>query len=234
LPYCKQGNHGKIIDVNRNTYESIFNCLTINRYISNLYIQYLMLISLLSLSEPIVFETYSAPPLQFILTGEHECSVMDSQKRSLVLVQNSTKLHAVLQQGGSTGAKVYLNMLTYVHPVLSTEARPVVLGIRGTNIYLSCHLEDDEPKLHLEVVEDKNSLLRINKESEMLRFLFYKQDSGVSISTLMSARFPSWYISTVEEDNKAVIMCQETSSCYQTFNIQSESKNLSLTSAYNM
>lgn len=69
-------------------------------------------------------------------------------------------------------------------------------------------------------VEDKSILTTISEESDMVRFLFYKRDSGVSISTLRSARFPEWYISTAEQDNKPVEMCQQTAQRYQTFSIQ--------------
>lgn len=170
--------------------------------------------------EHIVFERSSSPPDQFSRTGVHRCSVTDEQKRNFVLVRNSMELHAVMLQGGSDNRKVNLNMSTYVHPSPSTEARPVALGIRGTNLYLSCQQEDGVPTLHLEEVEDKSSLLAISGESDMVRFLFYKRDSGVNISTLMSARFPNWYISTSEQDNKPVEMCQESAQRYQTFSIQ--------------
>ncbi|XP_040897511.1 interleukin-1 beta-like [Toxotes jaculatrix] len=170
-----------------------------------------------------VFERTSAPPDQFSRTGEHQCTVTDSQKRSLVLVENSMELHAVMLQGGSNNRKVQLNMSTYVHPSPIAEARPVALGIKGTNLYLSCHKQGDEPTLHLEAVEDKNNLLAITSESDMARFLFYKRDTGLNISTLMSARFPDWYISTAESDSKPVEMCLESARRYRTFNIQRQS-----------
>ncbi|XP_008286888.1 interleukin-1 beta-like isoform X2 [Stegastes partitus] len=174
--------------------------------------------------ERIVFERSTVPLDQFSRTGVHQCSVTDSQKRSLVLVQNSMELHAVMLQGGSDNRKVHLNMSTYVHPTPSTEARPVALGIKDSNLYLSCHKDGDEPPtLHLEEVTDKDSLLRISSESEMVRFLFYKRDSGLNISTLMSARFPDWYISTAQQDNKPVEMCQEIAPRYRAFNIQRQS-----------
>lgn len=51
-----------------------------------------------------MFELGSAP-VQYSSTGEHLCSVTDSQKRSLVLLQNSLELHAVMLQGGSDSHK---------------------------------------------------------------------------------------------------------------------------------
>nr|ATL37891.1 IL-1beta [Verasper variegatus] len=170
--------------------------------------------------EHIVFERSSSPPDQFSRTGVYPCNISDSQKRNFILVQNSMELHAVMLQGGSNSRKVLLNMSTYVHPSPTIEARPVALCIKDTNLYLSCHSEAGVPTLHLEPVEDKSSLRTITKESEMVRFLFYKRDSGVNISTLMSARFPDWYISTSEYENKPVMMCQESAQSYQTFNIQ--------------
>nr|AVN89878.1 interleukin-1 beta [Monopterus albus] len=167
-----------------------------------------------------VFECDSAPPNHFSRMGQHQCSVTDSQKRSLILVHDSMELHAVMLQGGSDNRKIQLNMSTYVRPSPSTEARPVALGIKDTNLYLSCHKENDKPTLHLESVEDKDSLSRINSETDMVRFLFYQRDTGVNISTLMSARFPDWYISTAEQDNMPVAICQETAQRYKSFNIQ--------------
>ncbi|XP_060927660.1 interleukin-1 beta-like [Limanda limanda] len=173
--------------------------------------------------EHIVFERTSAPSDQFSRTGVHPCNISDSQKKNLILVENSMELHAVMLQAGSDNRKVLLNMSTYVNPSPTVEARPVALCIKDTNLYLSCHQEDGEPTLHLEKVEDKISLRTITRQSELLRFLFYKQDSGVNISTLMSARFPDWYISTSEEENMPVMMCQESAHRYRTFNIQRQS-----------
>uniref|UniRef100_A0A3Q4HAU6 Interleukin-1 n=1 Tax=Neolamprologus brichardi TaxID=32507 RepID=A0A3Q4HAU6_NEOBR len=168
-------------------------------------------------------ESRTGPPPQFTSRGEIECTVTDSQKRSLVLVQSSMELHAVMLQGGSDDRKVHLNMSTYAHPTPIAETRPVALGIKGTNLYLSCHEDDDNPSLHLEEVTDKNSLTRISAESDMVRFLFYKRDTGRSISTLMSVRCPDWYISTAQDDDQVVEVCQETAPRYRSFNIQRQS-----------
>lgn len=72
-------------------------------------------------------------------------------------------------------------------------------------------------------VTDKNSLTRIHTESDMVRFLFYKRDTGLSISTLMSVRCPNWYISTAQDDDQVVEVCQEAAPRYRSFNIQRQS-----------
>lgn len=197
---------------------------------------------------------------QFIRTGQYECSVSDSQKKSLVLLSDSMELHAVTLQGGNGHRKgpltrenpaqnstanaipekkkhqkkspkllrvatvspasvsalaVHLNMSTYAHPAPGATALPVALNIKGTNLFLSCHREGERPALHLEPVEDQRSLTSVAADGDTLRFLFYKRDSGVSLSTLASARFPKWFISTAEGDDMPMEMCQRAANRFQ-------------------
>ncbi|XP_077570430.1 interleukin-1 beta [Stigmatopora nigra] len=157
---------------------------------------------------------------QFTRTGVHQCSVIDSQKKSMVLLRDSMELHSVTLQGGNSHRKVNLNMSTYVQPFPNMEAQPVALAIKGTNLYLSCHQEGDMPTLHLEPVQDRQSLISVTPDSDMLRFLFYKRDSGVSLSTLASVQYPNWFISTAEEEHMPIEMCQRGDRRNLTFHIQ--------------
>uniref|UniRef100_A0AAZ3QL27 Interleukin-1 n=1 Tax=Oncorhynchus tshawytscha TaxID=74940 RepID=A0AAZ3QL27_ONCTS len=160
----------------------------------------------------------------FSSKGEYECSVTDSENKCWVLNEGSMELHAMMLQGGSSYHKVHLNLSTYITPVPSeTKARPVALGIKGSNLYLSCITSEGTPTLHLEEVADKEQLKSINHESDMVRFLFYKQDTGVDISTLESAHYRNWFISTaLQQDNtKMVNMCQSaTPNRFTTFTVQ--------------
>ncbi|GAA6218614.1 interleukin-1 beta-like [Lates japonicus] len=170
--------------------------------------------------EQIVYDCHSVPTDEFNWIEDAECTMTDSQKRSLIRHDNGMELWAVMLQGGSEGRKVHLNMSTYTDPTPSNQAIPVALRIKDTDLYLSCHKSGDEPTLHLEAVKDKDSLSHFSTDSELVRFLFYRRDTGLTFSTLMSARYPSRYISTAQDDSKPVEMCTESASRYRTFTIQ--------------
>lgn len=169
--------------------------------------------------EQTVLECFSAAPTQYECTGEHPCKVFDSENKSLVQVPNSMELHAVMLQGGSESSQVQMNLTTYMHLAPSPDARPVALSIKDTNLYLSCHKEGDEPTLHLEEM-DKCTLQNFSSNSDLVRFLFYKQTTGLNLSTLVSVAHSDWYISTAEEDNKPLEMCQENARRHRTFKFQ--------------
>ncbi|KAK7933534.1 hypothetical protein WMY93_004430 [Mugilogobius chulae] len=172
------------------------------------------------IEERIVSELF-ATQSQFTRLPESEpkpfYSVTDSQKRTIVLADRSMKLHAVMLQGGSDFRKVHLNMSTYrpptsQAPLPSAQGRPVALGIKGTQYYLSCHMEGSEASLHVETVSSSDLLSSISTNSDMMRFIFYKHDTGrTPVSSLRSACYPEWYISTTDVNND-VQMCREASS----------------------
>nr|AIC33818.1 interleukin-1 [Lutjanus sanguineus] len=169
--------------------------------------------------EQTVFERNSAAH-QYKKGLVREHSVTDSENRHLVHVPDSMELHAVRLQGGSEGTnKVCLNMASYAQLRPTTDALPVALSIKGTNFYLSCRKEGEKPTLHLEAVENGSGLSSISQNSDMVRFLFYKQDSGLNNSTLASVPYSDWFISTAEEDNRPVEMCQDESERHRVFHM---------------
>ncbi|XP_067083794.1 interleukin-1 beta-like [Osmerus mordax] len=136
-----------------------------------------------------------------------ECSVVDCDKKHWVLM--AMELQAVRLQNGNDHRKVRLNLSTYRPPSSSLAgARPVTLAIKGTQLYLSCSKNLGKPTLGLEEV--KGDLTRIPTDSDNVRFLFYRRDTGVDSSTLMSALYTGWYISTGVQDgvDRQVDMCE--------------------------
>ncbi|KAG7480816.1 hypothetical protein MATL_G00060220 [Megalops atlanticus] len=143
----------------------------------------------------------------YISTSQEKYDVCDQFQKSWVLVKEARELQAMTLQGGSMHHKVQLNLCTYVAPGSNnSQGRPVALGI-GTDLYLSCSMSSDKAILQLEEVKDKDALKTISAQGDMVRFLFLKRDSGLSMTTFESARVPGWFISTAKEDKKPVEMC---------------------------
>ena len=66
-------------------------------------------------------------------------------------------------------------------------------------------------------------LRKIEQNSDMVRFLFFRRDAGQDASTLESAQCRGWYISTAVENSKPLDMCQQSSDRHQTFTIERQS-----------
>ncbi|XP_036382850.1 interleukin-1 beta-like isoform X2 [Megalops cyprinoides] len=144
----------------------------------------------------------------YISTSQEKYDVRDQFQKSWVLIKEARELQAMTLQGGSVHHKVQLNLSTYVAPgTNNSHGRPVALGIVGTDLYLSCSVSSDKAILQLEEVKDKDALKTISGQGDMVRFLFLKGDSGLSMNSFESARIPGWFISTAKEDKKPVEMC---------------------------
>lgn len=74
-------------------------------------------------------------------------------------------------------------------------------------------------------MEDKEELKSISSDSDMVRFLFYKLDTGVNVCTLVSVPYSNYYISTAVENNKPVEMCLESAERFTSFTIQPLKEN---------
>uniref|UniRef100_A0A667X3A9 Interleukin-1 n=1 Tax=Myripristis murdjan TaxID=586833 RepID=A0A667X3A9_9TELE len=125
------------------------------------------------------------------------------------------------QDTGGRKNNFQIRMATYRHLPTDTNAQPVALGIKNSSFFLSCSEEGGKPTLHLETVANKDDLKKISKDSDMVRFLFYRHDQGLDISTFRSVRFPTWFISTAKTNNQPVDMCEQTANRNITFTVQS-------------
>ncbi|KAK1154085.1 hypothetical protein AOXY_G28852 [Acipenser oxyrinchus oxyrinchus] len=122
-----------------------------------------------------------------------------------------TTLTATMLPYADMSKQVTLLISTYIPQSNPGSGQLVVLGIKGSNYFLSCSGPSNSPALKLETVEDPaKSLKTISTSSEAARFLFYKQDSG-STSTFESALFPGWFISNDRnKDISTAAMCNGT------------------------
>ncbi|XP_048848738.1 interleukin-1 beta-like [Brienomyrus brachyistius] len=163
----------------------------------------------------------------FSLSRTVECSISDITQKSLVLNMESQELLAIALQGGrmynrdivrctsvnrdSLSGSVQLSLSTYQAPMLTGDSGlPTTLRVSGSDLYLCCSGSLIKPSLSLKVVKNKAVLSTIEAESDNVCFLFYKKNTGFSMSSFESVRFPTWFIGTASADRKAVGMCQAT------------------------
>ncbi|XP_078521956.1 interleukin-1 beta-like [Lissotriton helveticus] len=126
------------------------------------------------------------------------CRITDSTNKSLVLYNalGQTQLVALYPQGSDAARQATLNMNFYSWlPGRNSRKQPVTLSIVGSNLFLSCALVDEEPKLRLEEVSGKLTSL----QGALVRFIFFMASGPVF--TFESATCPMWFLSTSQNEN---------------------------------
>ncbi|XP_066506511.1 interleukin-1 beta [Hoplias malabaricus] len=151
------------------------------------------------------------------------CAVCDNLKKTLLLNNQKSVpiLLAATLKGGNTG--VYINLSAYTTAKKATDGQPVCLGIAQSNLYLACTEVSGIPHLTLEEVKDKDTLKLIKEDSDMKKFLFLRQVTGVSVNTFESVKYRGWFISTSNEEYKHVDMCEaEDKNRQKVFSLQDQ------------
>ncbi|XP_043837173.1 interleukin-36 alpha-like [Dromiciops gliroides] len=92
------------------------------------------------------------------------------------------------------------------------KGKPIYLGIKASGFCLCCAMNGEQPQLQL---VEKN-IIDLYKEPEAVKpFVFYLNSTG-STSTLESAAYSGWFISTSPDKNQPVTLTQNLGSQYNT------------------
>ncbi|XP_029501789.1 interleukin-1 beta-like [Oncorhynchus nerka] len=135
-------------------------------------------------------------------------SLCDHHQKSLVYCHRTMELKAVTIQGGNNRrARFNLSKYSNASTTTTNQALPVVLGIDQWNLSCSKQTDSATPVLQLERCEDQ--LTTIGAQEKTVRFLFYKNTTGFSLTTFESAMYPGWFISTSLEPSQPIQMCQK-------------------------
>ncbi|XP_029624663.1 interleukin-1 beta [Salmo trutta] len=135
-------------------------------------------------------------------------SLCDHHQKSLVYCHRTMELKAVTIQGGNNRrARFNLSKYSNASTTTTNQALPVVLGIDKWKLSCSKQTDSATPVLQLECCEDQLTTIRAHEKT--VRFLFYKNTTGFSLTTFESAMYPGWFISTSPEPSQPIEMCQK-------------------------
>lgn len=127
------------------------------------------------------------------------CKLEDSEEKSLVL-SDPQVLKAIHLQKHNQHQEVVITM-SIVQGDENSEKTPVVLSLKGKNLYLSCIMQDNKPTLQLEKLDPKH----YPRKKMEKRFVFNRTEIGTKLE-FESALFPTWYISTTRAENMPVYL----------------------------
>ncbi|XP_008323803.1 interleukin-1 beta-like [Cynoglossus semilaevis] len=139
--------------------------------------------------------------------GSWECNLTDNERKDIICttISSNLKLHAVTLKGGNSNHKVTFKLVSYAS---SGFGRTVVLSVSKHKLFISCSMNGDRPELYLEKCESSD-LNVISEETNMDRFLFYLEETGIDVNRFESVKFPGWFISTsYEREDQPLELCQ--------------------------
>ncbi|XP_024252817.1 interleukin-1 beta [Oncorhynchus tshawytscha] len=163
---------------------------------------------MVSIQEPMGVVTKKVKGTFEQIGSPQQYSLCDHHQKSLVYCHRTMELKAVTIQGGNNRrARFNLSKYSNASTTTTNQALPVVLGIDQWNLSCSKQTDSTTPVLQLERCEDQ--LTTIGAQEKTVRFLFYKNTTGFSLTTFESAMYPGWFISTSLEPSQPIQMCQK-------------------------
>ncbi|TRY92064.1 hypothetical protein DNTS_017520 [Danionella cerebrum] len=149
------------------------------------------------------------------------CSVCDQFKKTLIHSGSSPHLQAVTLKAGESNYKVRFSMSLYMSVgSRPNTSQPVCLGISKSNLYLACTKPDGmSPQLVLQEVTAPLNTISSKDASGLESLLFLRSESGVSVNSFESVKYPGWFISTAFEERRSVEMDSKQSTRVFGFNL---------------
>uniref|UniRef100_A0A667Z9N5 Interleukin-1 n=1 Tax=Myripristis murdjan TaxID=586833 RepID=A0A667Z9N5_9TELE len=149
------------------------------------------------------------------VSSARQCTLCDTSQKDLVKPAEDLKLLAITLKGGSRYQKVNFKVFEYISRHQPVDTQAVTLSITNSNWYISCSMEEDEAALHLESCSEED-LKVVSTDGNMDRFLFYKRNTGISMTTFESVKYSGWFIGTCDVENQPLGLHKEDSNSHCT------------------
>ncbi|KAG8574584.1 hypothetical protein GDO81_009234 [Engystomops pustulosus] len=149
-------------------------------------------------------QTYDARLSKFQYNKTTVHIIRDHRQKCLALqqFQDNARLVSLFLQGQNIEREAKINVNSYITAPFDVNKRPVTLGIAGSKFYLCCSAEEgsQDPVLCLKEVDNIKDI----KNDDLLPFMFFKKPSSGVFNSFESAAFPSYCISTSQQENQQV------------------------------